>query len=69
VYDTDVFEMEWTRWELSYPDVVWNGTKGLTLDLYSYAPVHEFNSQDNRIYTRRMPGGTFRANIVGREKL
>src|ERR1700727_943018 len=35
VYDTDVFEMEWTRWELSYPDVVWNGTKGLSLHLYS----------------------------------
>ena len=35
VYDMDIFEMEWIRWELSYPDVVWNGTKGLTLDLYS----------------------------------
>jgi hypothetical protein len=35
VYDMDVFEMKWTRWELSYPDVVWNGIKSLTLDLYS----------------------------------
>lgn len=35
VHDMDVFDMKWIRWELSYQDVVWKGTKGLTLDLYA----------------------------------